>query len=94
MPVLTLTNTSSGRASTAALEHPHLLDIVHDDREPALRDLRQLGFREKALEQQDAPRVALFAQLDRRIELDQRQAVGVLQRRQHARRGRDHRRWP
>jgi len=65
-------------------EHAQLFFLMHDDREPARRDLRQLGGLEEALEQQDPPRIALCPQLDGRIELEQRQAVGVRERGQHA----------
>ena len=81
MPVLTLTNTSSGRSRCAVLEHPHLLGVVDDDREAARGDLGQLVGGEESLEQQDAPRVVRGAQRDRGVELDQREAVGVRERR-------------
>jgi hypothetical protein len=65
-------------------EHLYLLDIVHDDRQTAPGDLLQLGLSEKTLEEKDAAHVTLFAQADRGVEFDQRQSVGVLQRRQDA----------
>ena len=67
---------------------------MHDDREPALRDLGQLALVEEAFEQQDAARVVPLAQLDRGVELDQREPVGVLERRQHAHQARARTRWP
>ncbi len=67
------------------LEHLHLLDVVHNNGEPALRNLFQLAFRKKAFEQQDAAQVALLTQSNRGIEFEQRQTVGVLQRGQHPR---------
>ena len=59
--------------------------MVDNCGEPALRELRQLALGEEAFEQQDAPRVVSLAQVDRRIGFDQRQAVRILQRGQHAR---------
>ena len=67
------------------LEHPHLLRIVHDGGQPPLRELGQFAFREEAFEHQDATRVAALAQVVRRFRLHQREAVGVLERGQHAR---------
>ena len=84
MPVLTLTNTSSGRDSADLFEHPHLLDVMHDRGEPSQRELGQFAFGEEALEHQDAPRVPALAQFDRDVRLDQREPVGVLERRQDA----------
>ena len=67
------------------LQHLHLLDVVHDDGQAPCGDLAQLALGEKSFEQQDAAHVVLLAQHHRGIELDQRQAVGVLERRQDAR---------
>ena len=50
--------------------------MVHDGRQPASRELRQLVRREEAFEQQDPARIVRGAQRDRRVELDQREAVG------------------
>ena len=66
------------------LEHPHLVLVVDDNGEAARGDLRQLVGLEEALEQQDAPDVVLGAQRDRRVELDQRESVGLRERRKHA----------
>ena len=49
MPVLTLTKTSSGRGRRRRLQHAHLLVVVHDDGEAALRDLRQLARARRSL---------------------------------------------
>ena len=57
---------------------------MHDGGQPALREFRQFAFGEEAFEQQDPPRVMLFAQVDRDVGLDQRKSVGVLERGQHA----------
>ncbi len=65
------------------LQHAHLLDVVYNHGQPALREFRQLAFRKKPFEQQDAPLVVPLAQLDRSVELHQRETVGSLQRRQH-----------
>ncbi len=65
-------------------EHPHLLHVVHNDGEAALRELRQLALGEEALEQQDAPRVAALAQFECDVGLDQRESVGFLERGQDA----------
>ena len=56
IPLLIFTKTSSGRSSCRVLEHPHLVGVVDDDREPARGDLRQLVRAEETLEQQDALR--------------------------------------
>ena len=84
MPVLTLTNTSSGRAG------PRFSSIATARRRArrwrALRgDLVQFARLEEAFEQQDAARVARRrASSTRGVELDQREPVGVVERRQHA----------
>ena len=67
-----------------AFEHRGLLLRMDDGREPALRELGEFALVEEALDQQDATRVQALAQRRRGLELDQRQAVGVVQRRQHA----------
>ncbi len=68
-----------------ALQHLHLLDVVHDDSQATRGNLAQLLLGEKALEQKDAAHVVLFAQRHCGIELDERQPVGVFERRQDAR---------
>ena len=65
------------------LQHAHLLVVVHDNGETARRDLRQLAGAEKTLEQQDSARIVLLAQRDRGVELEQRETVGIGERRQH-----------
>ena len=65
------------------LEHAHLVHVVDNCRETALRQFGQLALREKALEQQDPARVVPLAQVDRHVRLDQRESVRILKRRQH-----------
>ena len=57
---------------------------MNDDGQAPLRDLRQLALVEEAFDQQDAARVVLLAQRHRHVELEQREAVGFVERRQHA----------
>ncbi len=66
------------------LQHPHLVFAVHHDGEAPRRDFGQLIRREESFEQQDPPHVMSGAQRDGRVELDQRQSVGVGQRRQQS----------
>jgi hypothetical protein len=65
------------------LQHPHLVGMVHHGGQPARRDLRQFGGVEESLEQQDAARVVQRAQPHRRVELEQREPVGIGQRGEH-----------
>jgi hypothetical protein len=67
------------------LEHAHLFAVVHDSGQPAMREFRQFALGEESFQHQDPPCVVLFAQLGGDLGLDQRQAVGILERGQHAR---------
>ena len=69
---------------TCRLQHAHLLVVVHDNGKTARRDLRQLAGAKKTFEQQNSARIVMLAQRDRRVELEQREAVGIGQRGQHA----------
>ena len=73
-----------GPRQMRGLEHAHLIDVVYDHGESLVRDLRELGRFEEAFEQQDAAGVALLAQGDRRVELDEREPVGIGEGGQHA----------
>ncbi len=85
IPVLILRNTSIGRSRCALLEHRHLIGVMDDRREPLGCEFGQLVGREKPLEQQDPPRVVRSAQRERGVELDDRESVGVRERREYAR---------
>ena len=65
-------------------EQRHLIGMMNDRREAPGRELGQLVGGEKPFEQQDPPRVVRSAQLERGVELDDREAVRVRERREHA----------
>jgi hypothetical protein len=65
------------------LQHAHLVFVVHDGRQSACGQLRQLPRIEKSLEQEDATRVVHSAQANRRVEFEQCQAIGIVERRQN-----------
>jgi hypothetical protein len=67
-----------------ALEHPHLLGVVDDDRKPVAGNLRQLVLAEESLEQQDPALVMRRSQRDGVVALEQRKAVGIGERRHDA----------
>jgi hypothetical protein len=66
------------------LEHRYLLVVVDDNRKAPRGDLRQLRGVEEAFEQQDASHIALGAQRDCRVELDQCEPIGFRECGKHA----------
>jgi hypothetical protein len=65
-------------------EHSDLLHIVHYNGQSARSDLGQLAVGEKTLEQEDAPCIVALAQRHGGVELEQRQPVGLRERRKNA----------
>ena len=66
------------------LEHRHLVRVMDDGCQASRGELWQLVGGKEALEQQDSARVVRGAERERGIELEQREAVGISERRQHA----------
>ena len=94
IPTLILTNTSSGRVKVRMLEQAHLFGVVNDDAQSLGRDVRQLGGGEESFEQQNAASVVRCSQRNRCVEFEQREAVGIDERRQHADGVRARKHWP
>ena len=65
-------------------EHRHLIGMMNDRREAPGREFGQLVGGEKPFEQQDPPRVVRSAQLEGGVELDDRKAIRVRERREYA----------
>jgi hypothetical protein len=77
-------NTSTGFGSASARASATGASLCTTTCHPALRDFGKLVRREETFEQQETARVSAQPQCNRGIELDERKAVGVLQRRQEA----------